>query len=225
MPDLLGPGIQSLVKMMPSLAHMLAEAIQWTIIIRSLLAIHFAAHEELWTLLYHRSTEFLVRVEYDKLQPIPKYQTRELESFVEPFIQEARFFAFPAYPKNRSGTLNWDLIYSTVDVHHILIPLQLAPTKGDPSSMKEALLAGRVLPEEPPFALVSTDILATRSTGKLVGYADSPSLKHDLRGLKQRIADYETSLKHLAKKREKHGLRAKPAPEQLAPCHRWVDIT
>jgi hypothetical protein len=192
--ELLGPGLQTLVEIMrditvTSIMLKLAEVASWTVAIQSLLEIHFAAHRELWMLVYKKSSAFLYDLANSKLNPKKLLEVQE--------------FAFPSTMDKSLRPLNWEKVLSERLPDHILIPLKLFPTKTDPLKMEEAQCLGRILPKDP-----LTDMIAMQESAMFREYTRDSAVKDTFIPLKRRIMEYEEALECLSE-RERREVRRK----------------
>jgi hypothetical protein len=202
--ELLGPGLQTLVEIMRDIAVTsimlkLAEVASWTVAIQSLLEIHFAAHRELWMLVYKKSSAFLYDLANSKLNPKKLLEVQE--------------FAFPSTMDKSLRPLNWEKVLSERLTDHILIPLKLFPTKTDPLKMEEAQCLGRILPKDP-----LTDMIAMQESAMFREYTRDSAVKGTFIPLKPRIMEYEEALERLSEKRKKGGSKKRRIAVQFSPC-------
>ena len=220
--ELLGPGMQTLVEIMRNIAAtsiMLqrAEVAGWTVAIRALLEIHFAAHRELWMLVHKKSSVFLdYLVSSEKLNPDLPKKLLEMHELANSSIDKARFYAFPSTVDKSLRPRNWEKVLSKQLQDYILIPLQLPPTKTDPLKMEEAQYLGRILPKDP---LQGTT--AMKESAMYKEYTRDPVLKGRCI-LKQRIREYEEALERLSEARKKGGSKKKGISVKLSPADGWV---
>ncbi|KAN0087219.1 von Willebrand factor type A domain containing protein [Elaphomyces granulatus] len=223
--ELLGPGMQTLVEIMRDIAAtsiMLqrAEVAGWTVAIRALLEIHFAAHRELWMLVHKKSSVFLDSlVSSERLNPDLPKKLLEMHELANSSIDKARFYAFPSTVDKSLRPRNWEKVLSKQLQDHILIPLQLPPTKTDPLQMEEAQYLGRILPKDP---LQGT--MAMKESAMYKEYTRDPVLKGRCI-LKQRIREYEEALERLSEARKKGGSKKNGISVKLSPADGWVTMS
>jgi hypothetical protein len=228
--ELLGPGLRTLVEILSDIVTKtamakVAEVVCWTVAIQRLLEIHLDAYREHWMLVYKKSLAFLHNLMANP-QHHPELPKRllEVQELAKSEIENAQFYAFPSARDGGQKPLNWEKVLSERLTGHFLIPLKLPPTKTDPLRIEEAQRLGRVLEKE-----TLAEMIATQKSAMYGGCASDSVIKEALMPLKQRIMEYEESLKLLAEEkkkiRKKGRLKKSRTTVRYSPCDAWVTTT